>query len=107
MLLHRMENLLMRLSKDSILAIKQTVTLLFGKDAKVYLFGSRTDDAKKGGDIDLYIEIDAVQDVFDKKINLLTELRKKLGDQKIDVVINNFTKEKDIYKIAKNTGILL
>jgi len=97
----------MRLSNDTILAIKQAVTLIFGNNTKVYLFGSRIDDAKKGGDIDLYIEMDSLQAVFDKKISLLTELRKKLGDQKIDVVINNFTKDKDIYKIAKKTGILL
>jgi predicted nucleotidyltransferase len=102
-----MESLVMRLSYDSILTIKQAVTLLFGKDAKVYLFGSRTDDAKKGGDIDLYIETTSLEAVFDKKFSLLTELRKRLGDQKIDIVINNFTKEKDIYKIAKKTGILL
>ena len=47
MFLHKMERLAMRLSNDSMLTIKQAVTLIFGKDAKVYLFGSRTYDAKK------------------------------------------------------------
>ena len=61
MFLHKMERLAMRLSNDSMLTIKQAVTLIFGKDAKVYLFGSRTDDAKKGGDIDLYIETDCLE----------------------------------------------
>ena len=107
MFLHKMGSLVMRLSNDSMLTIKQAVTLIFGKDAKVYLFGSRADDAKKGGDIDLYIETVYLEAVFDKKLSLLSELRKRLGDQKIDVIVNNFTKEKDIYKIAKNTGILL
>ena len=37
----------MRLSNDSMLTIKQAVTLIFGKDAKVYLFGSRTDMPKR------------------------------------------------------------
>ena len=97
----------MRLSNPTILAIKQAVTLIFGNDANVCLFGSRVDDTKKGGDIDLYIETPSLDAVFDKKLSLLTELRKKLGDQKIDVVVNDFTKEKDIYKIAKKTGILL
>ena len=55
MFLHKMGSLVMRLSNDSMLTIKQAVTLIFGKDAKVYLFGSRADDAKKDGDIDLYI----------------------------------------------------
>ena len=29
---------------------------LFGEAASLYLFGSRIDDDKRGGDIDLYIE---------------------------------------------------
>jgi len=42
----------MRLSKyyrDSIHSVFE--------EGEIYLFGSRIDDAKKGGDIDLYIEV--------------------------------------------------
>jgi len=63
-----MESLAMRLSNDSMLTIKQAVTLIFGKDAKVYLFGSRADDAKKGGDIDLYIETVSLEAVLIKSL---------------------------------------
>ena len=97
----------MRLANENILIIKNCVQNIFGEIARVYLFGSRVDDAKKGGDIDLYLEIDDKQSVFEKKIELLSALRKSLGDQKIDLIINDFSKEKDIYKIAKSTGILL
>jgi len=83
MLLHKTGSLVMKLSNDSMLTIKQAVTLIFGKDAKVYLFGSRVDDAKKGGDIDLYIETVSLEAVFDKKLSLLSELRKRLGDQSL------------------------
>ena len=45
----------MRLNKEYIKAIKEVIQSRFS-DAKIYLFGSRVDDTKKGGDIDLYIE---------------------------------------------------
>ena len=41
----------MRLNEKEITAIKKAVQKNFGKDTSVYLFGSRTDDAKRGGDI--------------------------------------------------------
>lgn len=44
----------MRISKNEIKAIKECVNLL-DKGAEIYLFGSRTVDVAKGGDIDLLI----------------------------------------------------
>jgi len=37
----------MRLSKEAIKHIKEQTKAIFGSEAKVYLFGSRTDDLKK------------------------------------------------------------
>ena len=45
----------MRLSNEYREAIKRNGNAIFGQDCKILLFGSRTDDSKKGGDIDLYI----------------------------------------------------
>jgi len=45
----------MRLSTDQIQAIRQAATAAFGQGTSVWLFGSRVDDAKKGGDIDLLV----------------------------------------------------
>ena len=45
----------MRLSTDQIFAIRQAATVAFGQGTSVWLFGSRVDDAKKGGDIDLLV----------------------------------------------------
>jgi uncharacterized protein len=47
----------MRLSPAEIAAIKAAADEAFGADAVVRLFGSRLDDARKGGDIDLHLEV--------------------------------------------------
>jgi len=46
----------MRLSRIQIKAIWEVFLLHFMKEDSIWLFGSRADDNKKGGDIDLYIE---------------------------------------------------
>ena len=97
----------MRLTKYQIELIKTLARKYFGRKAKVYLFGSRADDNKKGGDIDIYIETDVAKNVFDKKINMLIEMEKKLGQRKIDIVVNNFSSNLSIYSVAKAEGILL
>ncbi|HFU77888.1 MAG TPA: nucleotidyltransferase domain-containing protein, partial [Epsilonproteobacteria bacterium] len=47
----------MRLLQSEADAIKSTFLALF-HSGKIYLFGSRVDDSKKGGDIDLFLELD-------------------------------------------------
>jgi predicted nucleotidyltransferase len=48
----------MRLSESQIEIINKLAKKYFGPMATVYLFGSRTDENKKGGDIDLFISND-------------------------------------------------
>ena len=45
----------MRLSQESANIIKKTLSTHL-KDARIFLFGSRVDDSKKGGDIDLFVK---------------------------------------------------
>ena len=45
----------MRLTKTQIKKIDRIVRSYSGTDSKVYLFGSRTNDATRGGDVDLLI----------------------------------------------------
>ena len=45
----------MRLSRKEIETILKVANEIYGKGVKVYLFGSRTDDNKRGGDIDLLL----------------------------------------------------
>ena len=47
----------MRLTPEAIQTITQAAKARWGDGACVRLFGSRTDDAAKGGDIDLHISV--------------------------------------------------
>jgi len=80
----------MRLTKSEIEIIVVVAKKYFGSTVRVFLFGSRVDDFKKGGDIDLFIKTDNEnQMTIDLKIQFLVELKSLIGDQKIDVVIDN------------------
>ena len=74
--------------------------------SQVLLFGSRVDDTKKGGDIDLFIEPQHLSNEFEQKIILITKLQLVLGDQKIDVVLAKDV-NRLIEKEARKKGVLL
>ena len=95
----------MRLSVDKIKSVKRLSLKLFNS-SDVYLFGSRTDDSLKGGDIDLYIQTSKKEDILKSKIVFLREFEKEFGEQKVDLLIDNQTVHKDIFEIAKK-GIRL
>ena len=99
----------MRLTEYEIKAIKEASVKVFGERSNTYIFGSRVDDAKKGVDIDIFIESDENMNIFEKKLKFLVELEKKIGERKIDVVIKSPDSDENlpIYKIAKAKGVLL
>ena len=76
----------MRLSKKKIKLIKDKVSLIFG-EAVIYLFGSRVDDTKKGGDIDLYIISEINDNLFQKKLKLKILLEDMLY-KPVDVIVS-------------------
>lgn len=93
----------MRLSDIEIGAIKAAVHKR-DPDANIYLFGSRVDDYKKGGDIDLLI-FSSILSPADKRA-IRAELWQELGEQKIDLVLA--ADETDPFvAIALETGIKL
>ena len=101
----------MRISCREIAAIKELAKACFGAEAVVYLFGSRVDDGKRGGDIDLYIETDerdAVR-VLDAKYDFLAKLKRRIGDQRIDVVVSYPSRQQipPVVEVARRTGVRL
>ncbi len=76
----------MRLAQEQIDVLKNKLKT-FSLDAKIYLFGSRTDDTKRGGDIDLLI---LSNEVTKKDLRVLrVEFFKHFGEQKLDIVLDN------------------
>ena len=80
----------MRLTQIEIESITNLASRHFGSDVQVLLFGSRVDNMKKGGDIDLFIKnSDEALLTLETKIQFLAELKRVIGNQKIDVVFDN------------------
>ena len=76
----------MRLSKRVITILQESIKKSFG-DVNIYLFGSRTDDSKRGGDIDLAIDVKVSKQEFRKmKASFLAQLIRMDFDYKIDIV---------------------
>ena len=100
----------MRLSTEQIKAIKQETELFFGAGAQVWLFGSRVDDTKKGGDIDLYLRpvVNDAAQLAKARFAFLARLKQRIGDQKIDLVLQRAGDEDlPIHVHAKQQGVRL
>lgn len=98
---------IMRLSPHQQNVIRAASVGAFDAGVSVWLFGSRTDDNKCGGDIDLLIQPapTATNHLFSRKIQFLTHLERELGERKIDVVIEAPQDTRPIVEIARATGI--
>ena len=94
----------MRLSKDEINVLKNSLKKL-SKSAKIYLFGSRVDSSKRGGDIDLLI-IDKNLTKRDLR-ELRVEFFKKFGEQKLDIILDNGELKEPFVKLIFPKAILL
>ncbi len=95
----------MRLTQKQRVSIRDTFLNIF-KNGEIYLFGSRVNDMKKGGDIDLYLVVKESKNLMKKKIKFLVELKRKIGEQKIDIVFNK-DKTRAIEIVAIKNGILI
>jgi len=78
-----------RLTAAEISAIQKTSRHFWGETVSMWLFGSRVDDSKRGGDIDLLVIASNEHEriaFFKNEIDFLIELKSIIGEQKIDIV---------------------
>ncbi len=68
------------------------------------LFSSRLDDTARGGDIDLFISGNwPPEEAVPRRLRFCAELHRRLGDQKIDVVVES-QKSSPVQDSAKQQG---
>ena len=95
----------MRLTPDQAEIIRQKVRSHLGEHAQIWLFGSRTDDQRRGGDVDLYVE-PAQPAGLVERLHCSSELADAL-DLQVDLIVQQPGRELPIYRIAKQQGVLL
>jgi hypothetical protein len=98
-----------RLTQKDIEVILTAFKKTFGSDDHLWLFGSRVDLNKRGGDIDLYVETHFnVEDAAEAELKFLHELYEGIGEQKIDIILSMQGKyDMLIYKVAQESGVKL
>ena len=98
-----MEKLKVRLREREVLTIKKAITE-FDPEAEIFIFGSRADLSKKGGDIDILVLSDRIGWRERRKIRIA--LIKELGDRKIDLIVSQKDEIKEpIVKLALEEGV--
>ena len=96
----------MRLTPTEQQVIRDASLRYFG--VRPRLFGSRLNDLKRGGDIDLYIEAPvSPKEGVEARLRMVADIWKQLGERKIDVVVNTGGEQLAIYVVAQREGVLL
>ena len=101
----------MRLSAQDRLAIRSAAAEVAGPDVQVYLFGSRTRDELRGGDIDLLVELPAPrssQERLQVSVRTAARLQRLIGERKIDVLVaDSLTPETPLLRAAREQAMAL
>lgn len=93
----------MRVKPEIIEQIKKSVFKL-DPDAQIFLFGSRVDDTKKGGDIDVLIISKKLSPVH--SIDIRVDLFGHIEEQRIDIVIKNDKKSPFVRMVLPNAVVV-
>ena len=99
----------MRLDSSQIQIIRSIINEILGQDAKIILFGSRVDDAARGGDIDLMITVkeQPINTVFTASL-IAAKLERALSGRRVDIILKSLDSPlQPIHEIALSSGINL
>jgi len=78
----------MRLLPREVEAIRAAVREVFGPTARILLFGSRVRDDLKGGDIDLFVEVEPGQASIANEQRLRDRIAPAVEDLRTDVTLH-------------------
>jgi predicted nucleotidyltransferase len=95
----------MRLTAGEITAIREETGRLDPK-AEVYLYGSRVDDAARGGDVDLLVLSETL--AFREVLRLRRRILDRIGWQQLDLVVRRRDQANEpLAAMARATGVKL
>ena len=77
----------MRLTDSEVAAIRDSAREAFGAEAIVRLFGSRLDDARRGGDIDLHVQAPAHVCSLAASGRFRGLLNQRVGERDYDILV--------------------
>jgi predicted nucleotidyltransferase len=102
----------MRLSAVEIRAVEVASREAFPSGTRVLLFGSRLDDHRRGGDIDLLVELPtslAADEVVRRRSRFTSRLYRLLEEQRIDVLVvaANQDDPRPVAQAARQQGVEL
>ena len=95
----------MRLTAYQVEAIRQGIQRHMDPKARIWLFGSRVDDSRRGGDVDLYVE-PATPPSLEASLQCKGALADAL-DLNVDLIVQQPGRDLPIYRIAKQSGVAL
>ncbi len=95
--------ILMRLKPEDIIVITSAVHE-HDPQARIYLFGSRTNDQVRGGDIDILVLSACL--TFKDKLKIKARIFESMEDQKLDILISQDTNDPFV-RLAMRNGVLL
>ena len=99
----------MRLTDDQMQIIRRIALQIAGGQARVRVFGSRLDDAERGGDLDLLLELpESVDNPALMAAQMSAKVSRAMHGRKVDVLLSapNLM-HLPIHDTALNEGILL
>ncbi len=99
----------MRLTLQQIQSIRAVAVQTAGDNARIRVFGSRLDDAGRGGDLDLMIELsDAVANPALLAARISARVSRTLQGRKVDVLISAPNLQRlTIHDVAYQEGVLI
>ncbi len=98
----------MRLEPDEVEAIRRAARQAFGGDVVVRLFGSRVDETRRGGDIDLHVEVHDDIDEWAARARFESALFAQIEEQRVDLVLHRRGEAlAAIDRIALRDGVVL
>lgn len=78
----------MRLTSHEAAAIRASALEVFGTGAVVRLFGSRLDDLRRGGDIDLHVQLTEGDAPPEASARFRMLLDRRVGEREYDILVS-------------------